>query len=61
MLIALGSAHFVFVPLQAGTGMVDMSRVLQGVITGMGFLGAGAILKNSEDHEIRGLTAAASI
>jgi putative Mg2+ transporter-C (MgtC) family protein len=61
MLVALGSALFVFVPLQAGTDMQDMSRVLQGVITGIGFLGAGAILKNSEDHEIRGLTTAASI
>ena len=61
MLVALGSALFVLVPLQAGTDISDMSRVLQGVIAGIGFLGAGAILKSSDDQEIRGLTTAASI
>ena len=61
MLVALGSALFVLVPLQAGTEIGDISRVLQGVIAGIGFLGAGAIIKSSEDQEIRGLTTAASI
>jgi putative Mg2+ transporter-C (MgtC) family protein len=36
-----------------------MSRALYGVVTGMGFLGAGAILK--EDRHVRGLTTAASL
>lgn len=61
MLVALGSALFVLVPLQAGTNIADMSRVLQGVIAGVGFLGAGAIIKLNHEHEIRGLTTAASI
>ncbi len=61
MLVALGAALFVIVPLQAGTSIADMSRVLQGVISGIGFLGAGAIIKLSQDREIRGLTTAASI
>lgn len=61
MLVALGAALFVLVPLQAGTSIADMSRVLQGVISGIGFLGAGAIIKLSQDREIRGLTTAASI
>ena len=61
MLVALGSALFVLVPLQAGTNLGDVSRVLQGVIAGIGFLGAGAILKSSDDQQIRGLTTAASI
>lgn len=61
MLVALGSALFVLVPLQAGTDLSDMSRVLQGVIAGIGFLGAGAILKSGEDQQVRGLTTAASI
>jgi putative Mg2+ transporter-C (MgtC) family protein len=61
MLVALGAALFVLVPLQAGTSVADMSRVLQGVISGIGFLGAGAIIKLSQDREIRGLTTAASI
>lgn len=61
MLVALGSALFVLVPLQAGTNISDMSRVLQGVIAGIGFLGAGAILKSIDDQQVRGLTTAASI
>ena len=61
MLVALGSALFVLVPLQGGMQMDDMSRVLQGVIAGIGFLGAGAIIKLGQEHAIRGLTTAASI
>lgn len=61
MLVALGSALYVLVPLQAGTPLEDMSRVLQGVIAGIGFLGAGAIIKLGQGSEIRGLTTAASI
>ena len=35
--------------------------MLQGVIAGIGFLGAGAIIKLSNEREIRGLTTSASI
>ena len=61
MLVALGSALFVVVPLQAGMELDGIGRVLQGVISGIGFLGAGAIVKLSSRGEIRGLTTAASI
>jgi putative Mg2+ transporter-C (MgtC) family protein len=61
MLVALGAALFVLVPLEAGIDTADLSRVLQGVITGVGFLGAGAIIKLSQEREIKGLTTAASI
>jgi putative Mg2+ transporter-C (MgtC) family protein len=61
MLVALGSAFFVLIPSQAGMPLVDLSRVLQGVITGIGFLGAGAILKLSEQQQIHGLTTAAGL
>ena len=61
MLVALGSALFVLVPLQAGVPLADMSRVLQGLIAGIGFLGAGAILKQNDEAQIKGLTTAASI
>lgn len=61
MLVALGSALFIAIPQLAGATIEDMSRVLQGVVAGIGFLGAGAIIKLSEDREIRGLTTAASI
>ena len=61
MLVALGAAIFVLVPLEAGISQADLSRVLQGVITGVGFLGAGAIIKLNQEQEIKGLTTAASI
>lgn len=61
MLVALGSALFVLVPLLAGVPLADMSRVLQGLASGIGFLGAGAIIKLNSEEDIRGLTTAASI
>ena len=42
ILVALGSALFVLVPQQAGTNPGDMTRVLQGLVAGIGFLGASA-------------------
>lgn len=61
MLVALGSAFFVLIPVQAGMSGEDLSRVLQGVITGIGFLGAGTILKGEQKGQIYGLTTAAGI
>lgn len=61
MLVALGAAFFVLIPQQAGVSPGDMSRVLQGVITGIGFIGAGTILKLNDREEVRGLTTAAGI
>jgi putative Mg2+ transporter-C (MgtC) family protein len=61
MLVALGSALFTLVPLEAGWDIASVSRVIQGIAAGIGFLGAGTILKLSELHEIKGLTTAACI
>jgi putative Mg2+ transporter-C (MgtC) family protein len=61
MLVSLGSALFVLIPLQAGMRLDDLSRVLQGITAGIGFLGAGAILKQRDRNDVRGLTTAASI
>jgi putative Mg2+ transporter-C (MgtC) family protein len=61
MLVSLGSALFVLVPLQAGMAIDDLSRVLQGVAAGIGFLGAGAILKLEAEMAVKGLTTAAGI
>jgi putative Mg2+ transporter-C (MgtC) family protein len=61
MLVAVGCALFVVVPLQAGFSQDSMSRVLQGLVSGVGFLGAGAIMKLSAEREVRGLTTAASL
>ena len=61
MLVALGAAFFVMIPYQAGMPLADLSRVLQGVITGVGFLGAGTILKRPTEEHIEGLTTAAGL
>jgi putative Mg2+ transporter-C (MgtC) family protein len=61
MLVALGSAFFVLVPLQAGMPLADLSRVLQGLIAGIGFLIAGTILKQRDEEHIQGLTTAAGL
>ena len=67
MLVSLGAAMFVLIPLLASTSTsIDtVSRALQGVATGVGFLGAGEILHQSADESgkpsVKGLTSAATI
>jgi putative Mg2+ transporter-C (MgtC) family protein len=61
MLVAVGAALFVLGPLQSGMKIDDLSRVLQGVVQGIGFLGAGAIIVRSAQREVEGLTTAAGI
>jgi putative Mg2+ transporter-C (MgtC) family protein len=54
MLVALGAALFVLVPQQAGVSDADLTRVLQGLVAGVGFLGAGTIITGSGEEESRG-------
>ena len=61
MLVALGSTLFVLVPLETGMQLADTSRVVQGIATGIGFIGAGAILKLASEREVLGITTAAGI
>jgi len=61
MLVAIGSALFVLIPQQAGLSEQELSRVMQGIIAGIGFLGAGAILKGNDEKDLKGLTTAAGI
>lgn len=61
MLVAMGSALFVLAPVVVEMGSDQISRVMQGIIQGIGFLGAGAIIKYVDRPKIRGLTSAASI
>jgi putative Mg2+ transporter-C (MgtC) family protein len=61
MLVAAGAALFVLIPQQAGASLADMSRVMQGLIAGVGFLGAGAIILGNQQVSTRGLTTAAGI
>jgi putative Mg2+ transporter-C (MgtC) family protein len=64
ILVSIGSALFMLTSLGVGTQninttQVDPSRIAAGVVTGIGFLGAGAIIRYGTS--IRGLTTAASI
>jgi putative Mg2+ transporter-C (MgtC) family protein len=61
MLVSLGAAVFVIVPLELGAPLGEVSRVIQGVAAGIGFIGAGAILKRTDEGEVQGLTTAAGI
>lgn len=61
MLVSLGAAIFVIVPLQIQFDSDDLSRIIQGVVTGIGFIGGGAILKLKEKEDVEGLTTAAGI
>ncbi|MBL7056342.1 MgtC/SapB family protein [Candidatus Woesearchaeota archaeon] len=57
MLVCVGSALFTIIAIDVITQ--DVPRVMAGIITGIGFLGAGTIFR-SEDH-VQGLTTAASV
>ncbi|MGA7934043.1 MAG: MgtC/SapB family protein [Kovacikia sp.] len=70
MLVCLSSAVFILIPIQLGFAQPDaLSRVIQGILTGIGFVGGGVILhgntqslnKGSGSPQIKGLTTAASI
>jgi putative Mg2+ transporter-C (MgtC) family protein len=58
MLVSLGSSTFVVAT--SSTGM-DAAHVVQGITTGIGFIGAGVILKSTVEERVHGLTTAASV
>ncbi|MBK8597878.1 MAG: MgtC/SapB family protein [Holophagales bacterium] len=63
-LVALGSALFVAIPVQTSLplGGDSLSRVIQGVATGVGFLGAGEIFRDpGGTGRVHGLTSAAAL
>jgi putative Mg2+ transporter-C (MgtC) family protein len=61
MLVAMGGALFVLVPLEVGMAWSEVSRVMQGLIAGIGFLGGGTIVKWTGEREVHGLTTAAGL
>ena len=61
ILVAMGCALFVIGAVESGMSSDGVSRVIQGLTAGIGFIGAGAILKLSQHRKIQGLTTAASI
>jgi len=62
MMVAIGCAILVIGGLEAaGDQRESVTRVIQGIASGIGFLGAGTILKLDKQQEIKGLTTASSI
>lgn len=61
MLVCLGTAVVVLACAGMGMNSDAQSRVIQGIVTGIGFIGAGSILKLSEQRDIQGLTTAAGL
>ena len=68
MLVSMGSALFVLIPLAIAknpNGLDAVERVIQGITAGIGFLGGGEILRQSQQEigkvEVHGLTSAAAI
>ncbi|MEO6788590.1 MAG: MgtC/SapB family protein [Chthoniobacteraceae bacterium] len=66
-LVCLGSALLVLAGIGIASGSDSMhqadvvSRVMQGIITGIGFLGAGVILRDTGGTQVHGITTAATI
>ena len=61
MLVTMAGAIFVLAPTFAGFAISDISRVIQGMVAGIGFIGGGAILKTQSEKDVHGLTTAADI
>ncbi|HEX7774591.1 MAG TPA: MgtC/SapB family protein [Pyrinomonadaceae bacterium] len=61
MLVSLGTAVVVLACSGIGMDMDGLSRVIQGIVTGIGFVGAGTILKLTDQREIEGLTTATGL
>ncbi|MFJ4392798.1 MgtC/SapB family protein [Pseudomonas soli] len=63
MLVSMGAALFVLAPSMAGADAQALSRVIQGIVAGIGFLGAGTILKGNgrDTSHVKGLTTAAGL
>lgn len=57
----MGAALFILIPQQLGISDSEMSRVMQGVITGIGFLCAGTIISGQYNENASGLTTAAGL
>jgi putative Mg2+ transporter-C (MgtC) family protein len=61
ILVSSGAALFTLASIYGFAGAVDISRVAAGVVVGIGFIGAGVILRGQREKEVAGLTTAATI
>jgi putative Mg2+ transporter-C (MgtC) family protein len=61
MLVTVGTTAFLLACIRYGMTLDGVSRVIQGIVTGIGFIGAGTILKLEGANEVKGLTTSAGI
>jgi putative Mg2+ transporter-C (MgtC) family protein len=62
MIVSMAAALFILASSETTIrASADMTRVVQGIAAGVGFIGAGTILKLSSEHEVKGLTTASTI
>jgi len=61
MLVTAGTTVLVLACSGVGMSLDGLSRVIQGIVTGIGFIGAGSILKLDRERDIQGLTTAAGV
>lgn len=61
ILVMLGTTVFVLAGSLYGMNSDGLSRVIQGIVTGIGFIGAGSILKLNNERDVKGLTTAAGV
>ena len=63
-LVSLGAAGLVVAALETGSNsdqLAAASRIIQGIVTGIGFVGAGVIVKREHGPKVNGLTTAATV
>jgi putative Mg2+ transporter-C (MgtC) family protein len=63
-LVSLGAAAVVVATLENGSGsdqLAAASRIIQGIVTGIGFIGAGVIVQRERGRKVHGLTTAATV
>ena len=63
ILVCLGTAAFILACSESEFTLDSISHVVQGILAGIGFIGAGSILKTNENQDVHvhGLTTAAGI
>jgi putative Mg2+ transporter-C (MgtC) family protein len=61
MLVCVGTTIVIIAARLDGIPLSEMSKVIEGLVAGIGFLGGGVILKLSQEREIKGVTTAAGI
>lgn len=61
ILVTMATAAFVMALHESGVALAALAPLVAGMATGVGFLGAGVILRMPDSERVKGLTTAASI